>query len=261
MMKCETAVILAGGKGSRIRDVAQQIPKPMVNIGDTPIILHIMKHLSVYGIKRFIICVGYKGDVIRDYFLNLYNYQSDIQLNFHSQGVDKIVLNPPNNNWEVIVANTGEETNTGGRIKAIQKYVNSEIFLCTYGDGLSDVNVELLVENHLKSNAVATLTSVQIENRFGVVKFDNNKSVIGFSEKPKENYYINGGFFIFSKSIFDFIHENSILEVEVIQKLIADKKLHTYLHHGFWKCMDNYRDWLDLNLIWQKGSAPWLSIK
>lgn len=251
------AVILAGGLGTRIREETEFKPKPMVEIGGRPVIWHIMKHLSYYEINRFVICVGYKGDVIRDYFLNYRARNNDFtvtlgkndDLTFHSDHLES--------NWQVTVAETGAQTNTGGRVQQIEKYVSGEDFLCTYGDGLSDVNIKNLVEFHRNHGKTATITAVQPTSRFGILEIDSNNSVNSFDEKPQSEDWINGGFLIFKPTIFAKLAPNIVLEKEPLQELATEGQLAAFKHEGFWQPMDTFRESKMLNEMWENRSAPW----
>jgi|TARA_Y200000002_G_C22543033_1_gene604886 glucose-1-phosphate cytidylyltransferase len=216
-MKC---IILAGGKGTRISEISKNIPKPMIKILGKPIIFRIMKHYSKYGFKDFIIAAGYKKKIISDYFKK-----------------------KKFNNWNVKVVDTGINTMTGGRLKRLKKYINEKNFMMTYGDGLSNVNLKKLLNHHLKYEKYATLTAVRPPARFGAIKLKNNQ-VSYFKEKSKlDEGWINGGFFVFNKKIFDFIkNDKTYLEREPLQKISKNKQLYAFKHEGFWQCMDTLRD-------------------
>ena len=219
------AVILAGGLGTRIREETEFKPKPMVEIGGRPVLWHIMKHLSFYGIDRFIICVGYKGDIIRDYFLNYRARNNDFTVSLGLKNELKLHSDHQESNWSVTVAETGALTNTGGRVLGIQKYVAGENFLCTYGDGLADINLKELMDFHLAHGKKATVTTVQPLSRFGVMDVDSNGVVTQFREKPIMDGWVNAGFFIFEKSIVEYLEDNCILEQEPLAKLAAEGEL------------------------------------
>jgi glucose-1-phosphate cytidylyltransferase len=257
MNKNFPAVILAGGLGTRIREETEFKPKPMIEIGGKPIIWHIMKHLSVYGINRFIVCVGYKGDVIRDYFLNYRSRNDDFtvtlgsndEINFHSDHEES--------NWRVTVAETGALTNTGGRILEIEKYISGESFLCTYGDGVSDINIETLAKFHFDHKVISTVTAVRPTSRFGILEINSENLVEKFQEKPIGEGWVSGGYFMFQPEIFNYLSKDSILELEPLQKLAQIGELLAYRHTGFWQPMDTYRESAILNKIWETGHAPW----
>jgi glucose-1-phosphate cytidylyltransferase len=251
------AVILAGGLGTRIREETEFKPKPMVEIGGRPVLWHIMKHLSSYGVSRFVICVGYKGDVIRDYFLNYRSRNNDFtislgahkELTFHSDHEES--------NWSVTVSETGALTNTGGRVLSVQKYLSGEKFLCTYGDGLSDINVAALERFHDVKKQIATVTAVRPLSRFGILDIDEKDNVKSFKEKPQVEGWINGGFFVFNSKIFDYLSPGSVLEDEPLQRLSTQNQLSAFKHEGFWQPMDTFRESKMLNELWDSGKAPW----
>ena len=251
------AVILAGGLGTRIREETEFKPKPMVEIGGRPVLWHIMKHLSHYGIKRFIICVGYKGDVVRDYFLNYRARNNDFTVTLGAQESLRFYDNHDESNWEVTVAETGALTNTGGRISRIQNYIKNETFLCTYGDGLTDLNVSELISFHENKKTIATVTAVRPHTRFGVLEIGKTNQVLNFREKPLSDGWINGGFFVFEPQIFDFLNNDVVLEQEPLQELARIEQLNAFKHEGFWQPMDTFRESKILNDLWSSGNAPW----
>lgn len=250
-------VVLCGGKGMRLREETENKPKPLLSIGKYPILWHIMKHYSDHGFSDFILCLGYKGNLIKDYFLNYHNRRWDIQLNL-KEG-KKSILHDENQieNWNIIFADTGLETNTGGRIKRVEHYINDEYFFLTYGDGLSNVNLKKLEEFFLLKGKIGVITGIRPQSRFGQITVDNDDIVTGFKEKPLLNDYINGGFCVFNKSVFNFLNENCVLEQEVFEQLSSERELAMYKHEGFWKCMDTYKDYLELNKMWEHGDSPW----
>jgi glucose-1-phosphate cytidylyltransferase len=224
-------VILCGGKGTRLREHTSAIPKPMVEIGGRPMLWHIMKMYSHYGFNKFILCLGYKGEKIREYFKD--------------------------SEWDITFADTGLETNTGGRIKKIEGLITGNSFFATYGDGLSDIDLQKLLDYHKSHKKIATLTAVQPMLQFGLLKLNSQDIILDFEEKPKSNFWINGGFFVFERKIFEYIQENDVLEEGVFKRLAKDKNLVAYRYNGFWKCMDTYKDSAELNEIWKNGSAEW----
>lgn len=226
-------VILCGGEGIRLREYTESIPKPMVKIGDKPILWHIMKLYSYCGFDDFVLCLGYKGDKIKEYFKN-------------------------DENWSITFADTGLGTNTGGRVKKIEKYIEDDTFFTTYGDGLSDIDLNDLLEYHKSKNKIATLTTIKPLSPFGMLEIDSNNLVTDFKEKPILDYWINGGFFVFDVGVFDYISENDALEKEVFERLAKDNNLSAYKHTGFWKCMDTYKDNLELNKMWVNKKAKWV---
>ncbi len=251
------AVILAGGLGTRLREETEYRPKPMVEIGGKPILWHIMKSLSSQGINEFIICLGYKGDMIKDFFINYEARTHDISVRI---GESKAIIQHPNSeieNWNVTLADTGQETMTGGRIHQIKKYVGGEKFLCTYGDGLADINIQDLIKFHDAHGKIATVTAVRPTTRFGAMQIDDENTVTEFSEKPRAEKWVNGGYFIFDPQVFRFLDDNCILEKEPLEKLAKLDELKAYQHEGFWQPMDTYRESQDLNELWSKNNAPW----
>jgi len=227
----KTAVILAGGKGTRMREHPIALPKPMVEIGGKPVLVHIMDYLNSFQEFKFIICTGYMEEIIFDYF-------------------------EKNSYPNVTILPTGEETQTGGRIKQVAGHIDSD-FLMTYGDGLADVNINELINSHISSKKTATLTVNKPVLRFGLVNFDKGGEVESFVEKPTLNYYVNIGFMIFTPKIFDFIPEDIPFENEPLVNLAKNKELNAFKHEGYFKPMDTYREYLDLNELWNSGKAPW----
>lgn len=249
-------VILAGGLGTRLREETEFKPKPMVQIGGKPILWHIMKYYSCWGVNEFIICTGYKGEQIKNYFLNYQNINSDVSVDL-SSGTSKVLNSALNENWKVTVVDTGPLTPTGGRINKIQDYIKSETFFCTYGDGVANVNIDSLLDLHLKNESVATLTAVQPLSRFGVIDFGKNGQVASFREKPRLDTWINGGYFVFNRRIFDYLSDECSLELEPLAKLANSGELSAFQHHGFWQPMDTLRESHFLNEKWDEGNAEW----
>jgi len=240
-------VILCGGKGTRLREHTKRIPKPLVEIGGKPILWHIMKMYSYYGFKDFVLCLGYKGQMIKKYFMGHQEFKS--KKGVKSAGRMK--------GWKITFADTGQETSTGGRIKRIQKYIKEDVFLATYGDGLSDIDLHKVIDFHKAKGKIATITCVTPKNPFGIVHIRNNGNVAGFQEKPFLSQWVNGGFFVFHRDVFKHVHDNDILEKHSFGRLIKHKELTAYKHKGFWKCMDTYKDTIDLEQFWSNGDAPW----
>lgn len=250
-------LILAGGLGTRLREETEFKPKPMVEVGGRPIIWHIMKNLSTQGLNEFTIATGYKGESIKDYFLNYHSRNNDVTLNL---GTNSSVIHHGlhgESDWRVTIANTGELTMTGGRVYRSLKYLEGDRFLCTYGDGLADINLKELMDFHLAHGKKATVTTVQPLSRFGVMDVDSNGVVTQFREKPIMDGWVNAGFFIFESSIVDYLDENCILEQEPLAKLAAEGELVAYRHHGFWQPMDTLRESIFLNEMWSEDRAPW----
>lgn len=248
-------VILCGGKGTRLKELTEEIPKPLVEIGGMPIVWHIMKIYSNYGFNDFILCLGYKGEAIKRYFKDYKAIKGDFTLNLASENIKSHDEN--NENWNITFAETGLETNTGGRIKKIEKYIEDDTFFCTYGDGLSDINLKELLSFHKNKGKTATMTCINPLSPFGLVKFDENGIITESKEKPRMEGWINGGFFVFNKKIFGYLKENSILEKDVFDKLVEEKQLCAYPFKGFWDCMDTFKDNQTLTELWKNNNAPW----
>lgn len=251
------AVLLAGGLGTRMKEETEFRPKPMVEIGGKPVLWHIMKVLAQQGITDFIICAGYKSEFIKNYFANYGVSNLDFTIKLGDQ--DSIVYHGSHDEleWTVTVLDTGLETMTGGRIKRAQKFIGDEPFLCTYGDGIADVNVGELLEFHQKHGKFATMTTTQLSSRFGVVDMNEDGTVTQFREKPKVNDWVNIGYFLFNQEVFDYLDENCVLEDAPLRTLAAEQQIGAFRHSGFWQPMDTQREYQILNDIWNKGNAPW----
>jgi glucose-1-phosphate cytidylyltransferase len=252
-------VILCGGQGTRIRDVADDIPKPMIPIGGQPILWHIMKGYAHHGYTDFILCLGYKSWIIKSYFLNYHLADSDLTLNLRNPGKVHIHSSHGKDDWHLTLAETGLDAMTGCRIKRIEKFVTGDHFMLTYGDGVGDVDIERLVAFHKQHGKIGTVTAVQPPNRFGEVELDG-LHVADFMEKPLVSQgWISGGFFVFQRAIFDRLHDDPdlIFEYAPLKQLAGDRQLMAYQHQGFWQPMDNSRDYRHLNDLWAKGQAPW----
>ena len=250
-------VLLAGGLGTRLREETEFRPKPMVPIGAKPILWHIMKTFAHYGHNNFVVCTGYRGDYIRSYFQEFEAMNSNFTVKIGSQ--ERIVTHGSleESGWEVTVADTGAETMTGGRVFRVKDYVGKETFMCTYGDGLADVNIEELLKFHKSHGKLATVTAVRPVSRFGVLEMDENGVVESFQEKPQSAGWINAGYFVFEPGIFDYLDSDSILEREPMANLANDGQLVAYKHNGFFQPMDTYREMSLLNEMWEKDQAPW----
>lgn len=252
-------VILAGGLGTRISEESHLRPKPMIEIGGSPILWHIMKYYSSFGFNEFIICCGYKGYVIKEYFADYYLHRSDITFDFANNN-DIIIHNNVAEPWKVTVVDTGLNTQTGGRIKRIQKYIGNEPFLMTYGDGVSNIDLPALIEQHKKSGKTVTLSAIQPGGRFGVLDIDDSdETVIGFREKAQEEGgWVNAGFMVMESTVFGYIdHDMTILERSPLEQLSFEGKLGVYKHPGFWQCMDTQRDKHLLETLWGQEQALW----
>ena len=249
-------VILAGGKGTRISEESTLKPKPLVTIGNKPVIWHIMKIYSHYGIKDFVICCGYKGYLLKEYFANYFLHNSDVTID-----IKKNVVNVHKSNgedWKVTLVDTGEDTMTGGRIKRIEKYITND-FLMTYGDGVANIDIKKLIKFHKKKKMLVTMTVVKPQVRFGVATLTKDNLVKKFSEKPdNEETWINGGFFVLKKDIFKYLkNDQSIWERKPLEELVKDKKLAAFHHRDFWYAMDTLREKKYLDNLWNSGKAPW----
>ena len=250
-------VILAGGFGTRLSEETTIKPKPMVEIGPKPILWHIMKIYSYYGYDEFIICLGYMGYYIKEWFSNYCIHNNDVTFDLKSNTME--FHNNHRDKWKVTLVDTGADTMTGGRIKRIQEFVGNKTFMATYGDGLSDVNIKEVLKFHRKHGKTATLTAAIPEGRFGVLNIkDGSDRVDSFSEKTDNKSWVNGGFFVFEPKIFDYLEgDDSILEKQPMEKLAMDKELFAYKHNGFWKPMDKLYDKKALEKLWVEGEAPW----
>lgn len=253
-------VLLCGGKGTRIREETENRPKPMIKIGEKPILWHIMNSYSFYGFNDFILCTGYKADVIREYFFNYAMHNSDFTMNLKS-GECEFYGRGQSPDWRVTLVDTGENTMTGGRVKRIERYIEDDNFFLTYGDGVTDLNIKRTLEFHQSHGKIGTVIGVAPPSQYGVLHIEKNH-VLSFHEKPEIHQgNINGGYFVFSKKIFKYLSddENCILERTPLEKLAQDRELCVYNHPGFWQCMDTYRDYLFLQELWKSGKAPWNS--
>lgn len=252
------AVILAGGFGTRISEESQFKPKPMIEIGEMPIIWHIMKLYSAYGINEFIICAGYKQHVIKEWFADYFLHTSDITFDFTQD--DKIIVhNKRAEQWKVTVVDTGLNTMTGGRLKRVRNYIGNEPFFMTYGDGVADVDINALLNFHNSHGRLATMTAIKPDSRFGVLDLSDNDEVKAFREKSAvDSGYINAGFMVLSPKTLDYIKDDSIMfEREPMERLAAENQLMCYKHNGFWQCMDTLRDKERLEKLWTENKAPW----
>jgi glucose-1-phosphate cytidylyltransferase len=252
------AVILAGGLGTRLREETEFRPKPMVEVGGRPILWHIMKLFAHHGVADFVVCTGYRGEVIKEYFLNYEARNNDFtitlgrsrDIEFHDQHLES--------DWRVTVAETGADTQTGGRVKRIERYVgDDDRFMVTYGDGLADVDVSRLLRFHQAHGRLATITTVRPLSRFGVVDLLPDHQVKQFREKPQVDDWVSAGFFVFEREVFDYLAPDSVLERDPLEALAKDSQLVAYQHDGFWQPMDTYRESKLLNELWASGRPPW----
>ena len=250
-------VILAGGLGTRLSEETDLKPKPMVEIGEHPIIWHIIKIYSHFGFNDFIICLGYKGYVIKEYFANYFLHKSDIEIDI--QNNEMKYLNTTTESWKISLIDTGQNTMTGGRIKRVEKYLDNKTFMLTYGDGLADVNITNLLKFHQEHQKSATVTAVQPAGRFGSLSIGDEDNISSFLEKPPgDNSWINGGFFVLEPEVIDYIGgDETVWEMEPLEKISQNRQLVAYKHRGFWHPMDTLRDRNYLNQIWKSGKAPW----
>ncbi len=252
-------VILAGGLGTRISEESQFKPKPMIEIGGKPILWHIMKEYSAYGINEFVICAGYKQHIIKEWFYHYFINNCDITFDFTAGRNDLLVHENKCESWKVTVVDTGFHTMTGGRIKRIQSYIGNETFLMTYGDGVCDVNIADLIRFHKSHQKIATLTAVQLEQQKGVLSIAGDNTVKSFREKNlSDGALINAGYMVLNPEIFEYIEgDMTVFEAEPLEKLAKEQELMSYLHKGFWQCMDNKREMEQLELLWAHDQAPW----
>ncbi len=254
-------VILAGGLGTRISEESHLRPKPMIEIGDKPILWHVMKIFSSYGYNDFVICLGYKGYQIKEFFADYYLHMSDVTFDFrnsNSMQIHQNVAEP----WKVTLVDTGLYTQTGARVKKVQKYIGNQRFMLTYGDGVADIDIDKLVEFHEANGKHATITAIQPGGRFGVLDIDDDNGIKKFSEKAKEDGgWINGGFMVLEPEVFNYIDDNDecMLEKEPLSNLAHDGHLGAYKHMSFWQCMDTQRDKEKLELLWNNDNPPWKS--
>jgi glucose-1-phosphate cytidylyltransferase len=250
-------LILAGGVGTRLGDETVLIPKPMITIGNDPIIWHIMKHYAHHGFTEFVVLLGYKGYVLKEYFANYFLYQHDVTIDIKTNTVK--THSPATEDWRVTLIDTGQKTLTGGRLRRVRDFLHGESFLLTYGDGVCDVNIRELVAFHQQRGRLLTVTAVQPEGRYGVLKLDHDDSVAHFHEKPEgDGAWINGGFFVCENGVLDYIASDATMfEREPMQRLAAENQIAAFRHFGFWQCMDTPRDKVRLQEMWASGRPAW----
>ena len=249
-------VLLAGGLGTRMREETEYKPKPMVEVGGKPILWHLMKSFASHGLTDFVVCTGYRGDVIKDYFLNYDALMNDFTAHLGKSTHIEVHGNHTEVDWKVTVADTGPTTMTGGRVKRVAKYIDSR-FMVTYGDGLADIDISALLAFHESHGKLATVTTVRPLSRFGVMDLDSTGQVQQFREKPQTDDYVNAGFFVFEPQVLEYLDEECVLEQAPLERLAAEGQLMAYRHEGFWQPMDTYREFTMLNEMWDSGSAPW----
>lgn len=252
-------VILCGGKGTRMREETEYRPKPMVEIGGRPLLWHIMHIYSHFGFKDFIVCLGYKGNMIKQYFLNYEAMNNNFTIQLGNRGAIQYHDNHKEADWSVTLVDTGEDSQTGARVKKVKKYVDSDTFMLTYGDGVANINIQDLLRYHKSHGKIGTLTGVHPPSRFGELVLNENRVEL-FSEKPQTmKGLINGGFFVFNNTFFDYLDNDDgcILEKKPLEDLSADGELMVYPHEGFWQCVDTYRELQALNKMWKSSDAPW----
>lgn len=254
-------VILCGGKGTRLREETEYRPKPMVPIGNRPILWHIMKTYAHYGFTEFVLCLGYKGEMIKDYFRNYLWNTCDATLKLGRNPGVRFHDRHTEEDWTVTLADTGEDSMTAYRVKQIERYIpQNEAFLLTYGDGLATINIKALVEAHKKAGKVCTMSAVHPAGRFGALRIHEDGSIHSFNEKPQfEDAFVNGGYMVCERRLFDYLPDDPsiMLERQPMEKLVDDGELHSYRHDGFWQPMDTYQESMHLNQLWAKREAPW----
>lgn len=249
-------VILCGGQGTRLREETEYRPKPMVDVGGRPILWHIMKTYSHFGYRDFILCLGYKQELIREYFMNYRWMNSDVTVDLASQEMT-VRHRTHAEDWRVTLVDTGKDTKKGGRLRKIQPYISGGLFMMTYGDGVADIDIHRLTEHHRRAEALVTFTGVHPISRFATVETDRSGAIVDWEEKKVLEGYINGGFFMLDKRVFDYIAGDCEFEEEPMRRLAQERRVTMFRHEGFWHCMDTYRDYLLLNEMWANGSAPW----
>jgi glucose-1-phosphate cytidylyltransferase len=251
-------VILCGGLGTRLREETEYRPKPMVNIGERPILWHIMKTYAHHGFADFVLCLGYRGERIKEYFLNYEAMSNDFTICLGKQGQITHHNAHEEQNFHVTLADTGQETMTGGRVRRISKYIHEDTFMVTYGDGVANLNIEALLDFHKSHGKLATVTTVRLSSRFGMIDVDPQGEVLNFAEKPQMDDWASAGYFVFEREVFDYLTDDQcVLEHEPLKRLATDGQLMAYRHDGFFFAMDTYREYLQLNQLWANRQAPW----
>jgi len=256
-MRTEQVVILCGGRGTRLQEETEFKPKALVEIGGKPILWHLMRIYYRHGFRRFVLCLGYKGNLIKQYFLNYSAMQNDFTLELRS-GSQQLQSDSENiEDWEITFCDTGADTNTGGRLSRIRHLIEGQHFLANYCDGLSDLDLAKLVDWHHEKGKVATVTGFHPRSRFGTVKVDDDGIVNYWQEKPLMSDLTSGGFFVFDKRVFDYLDDDCVLEQGPLEKLAGDRQLALFAHDGYWQCMDTHKEALALNQVWDAGNPPW----
>ena len=250
-------VILCGGLGTRLREETEYRPKPMVEIGGKPVLWHVMKLFAHHGMTEFVLCAGYRGQMIKDYFLNYEARNSDLTITLGDHASVRFHGTHLETGWEVTVADTGELTQTGGRVKRVEHYLDGDTFVVTYGDGLADVDLTALLAHHRAHGKLATVTTTRPLSRFGIVDLESDATVARFREKPQADDWVSSGFFVFQREFLAELDPDCILEREPLERLAAAGELVAYQHDGFWQPMDTYREFQMLNEMWETGKAPW----
>jgi len=250
-------VILCGGRGTRMREETEVRPKPLVTIGGMPVLWHIMKIYSHYGFKDFVLCLGYKGEMIKEFFLNFEELSNNFTLDLRSQSRRVAHHDCVLEDWNITFVDTGQDTNTGGRVKRIERYLESDTFFLTYGDGLSNVDLNVLMAYHKKMGKVGTLTAIHPTSPFGIIETEMGLAR-SFKEKPRLEGLINGGFFVFNRRFFSYLSDDAVLEEEPLRRLTGDRELAVYEHTDFWQCVDTFKDVERLNKMWDQDDHPWV---
>lgn len=251
-------VILCGGKGTRLREETEFRPKPMVEIGGRPILWHIMKSYAHYGFTDYVLCLGYRGNIIKEYFLNYEAMNNDCTVSLGTHHAIKYHQSHDESGFQVTLAETGQETMTGGRLQRTARYIDDDVFLLTYGDGLCDIDINKLVAFHKAHGKLATVTSVRPASRFGILELDRDDNVMHFSEKPQLDGWINAGYLVLNRKVLDYLTgDDCVFEREPLEQLAAEGQLVAYRHEGFFFAMDTYREYQYLNDLWASGEAPW----
>jgi glucose-1-phosphate cytidylyltransferase len=252
-------VILAGGRGTRLREETERVPKPMVRVGEEPMLWHIMKLYGHFGFRRFVLCLGYRSEVVKQYFLTFHERASDLRFDLSGAGAPEVVVHRSAEPWDVLCAETGATTGTGARLARVRDHLDADTFMCTYGDGIGDVDLQALLDHHRSHGRAATVTGVRPESRYGEMEIVDD-TVVEFNEKPPAGRdLVSGGFFVFDRKVFDYLTdaEDLVLEREPLRKLARDGELSVFEHHDYWLGMDTYRDLTALNELWATGAAPW----